>query len=81
MSATYTLMCDDCKVKYWAGQSHARDGSHYLYDVEALARFLEEHGGATGHGLRYVCDYAEDERQMGYADWVDPGEQKEKGDE
>jgi len=78
MSTTYTLVCDGCKVKYWAGQGHERQGSHRLYDSALVGAFMLEH---AGHCLRYLNDLADDERQMEYAEWADPGEQKEKGDE
>jgi hypothetical protein len=65
MSLTYELVCDDCKVHYWAGQGHARKGSHYLYSLELVGKFLEEH---QGHRLRYVLD-GTDDNVLDYIDW------------
>jgi hypothetical protein len=66
MSMTYTLVCDDCKVSYWAGQSHAREGSHYLYSPELVGGFLFAH---QGHALRYINDMNDDERSLDYREY------------
>lgn len=52
MSATYSLVCDECKVMYWAGQGES------LYSQEKTAEFLYEH---QGHPLRFVNDLVDDE--------------------
>lgn len=45
MTTTYTLVCDDCGAKHWAGQSRR------LYD--SAARFLLDH---IGHRVRFLID-------------------------
>lgn len=57
MSTTYSLVCDECKVKQWIGQSG------YLYCVVQVQDFLNDH---VGHAIRYVCDLVDDESIEGY---------------
>jgi len=59
MSRTYSLVCDDCKVEYWCGQSL------HIYSAEKTAAFLHEH---EGHKLRFV-DNCNDESIEGYSDF------------
>ncbi len=53
MSNTHDIVCRDCKVKYWFGQSSRRVGLQ-IYDYkdengqQYLARFMLEH---IGHAL------------------------------
>lgn len=57
MSDTYSLVCDGCKKKFWAGQ---RD---YLYSIEKTSKFLHDH---QGHALRFLNDLADDEKSQDY---------------
>ena len=59
MSATYSLVCDKCKQKYWAGQSD------YIYSSEKTFRFLYDH---LGHNIRFTCDQFDDESTDDYED-------------
>ncbi len=62
MSTTYSIVCDDCKVTYWCGQSD------YFYSPDKLMRFMKEH---CGHNIRFLNDLAtdDDEKSIGYEDW------------
>lgn len=64
MSTTYHVYCDNCKTYYWCGQSHAREGSGYLYAHDNLMfKFLHEH---IGHQLGFtMAEFTPD----GYTDW------------
>lgn len=64
MSTTYTLVCDDCKVKYWAGQSSGCC-PNTLYSEEKVAAFLYGH---CGHQLRFLCDHVDDDQSLHYRD-------------
>jgi hypothetical protein len=50
MSTTYTLACDTCKKKHWAGQSKR------LYDT--AFNFLHDHLGCN---LRFMIDAGDDD--------------------
>lgn len=47
MSTTYSLVCDDCKLKAWAGQGGT------FYDPDGVCGFMHEH---QGHRLRLLND-------------------------
>ena len=55
MSTTYSLCCDKCKVRLWAGQSSC--GNQSLYEMEPIQRFLFDH---VGHPLRFTVDGADE---------------------
>lgn len=57
MSTTYNLVCDDCKVQYWAGQ-HDR-----IYYQKDLDEFLFFHIGCR---LRFLSDLSEDKMSQNY---------------
>lgn len=59
MSTTYSFVCDDCKKKCWAGQNG------YIYKYDYVAKFLTDH---TGHRLRYLNDYVDDDMSDDYDD-------------
>jgi hypothetical protein len=59
MSTTYSLVCDECKVTYWCGQSD------YLYDDKETCNFLHQH---CGHKIRFVNDLVDDNSTDGYED-------------
>ncbi len=63
MSTTYSLVCDDCKVKYWAGQRSMHSAS--LYDDDKVAAFLFAH---SDHAIRFHNDHVDDERLYEYKD-------------
>jgi hypothetical protein len=69
MSITYSLVCDDCKVEYWCGQSL------HIYSKEKTADFLNAH---IGHALRFV-DNCNDESIENYSDFEAIEEDKELG--
>lgn len=50
MSVYWYLVCDDCKQKVYAGDSHS-SGNFYL--EEGVGKFLSKH---PGHKLRSVPD-------------------------
>lgn len=52
MSTTYTIVCDQCKVKYWYGQEGM------LYSPEMLETFLAAH---ESHPMRSLNDNRSDE--------------------
>lgn len=61
MSTTYSLVCDDCKLSYWASQQSC-GGDPRWYDLEAVGRFLFAH---AGHKIRNISDYSNEvEPQM-----------------
>ena len=57
MSITYSFVCDDCKVKCWAGQST------YIYGYDYIANFLYDH---IGHKIRFLNDHHDDELSEDY---------------
>lgn len=59
MSMTYSFVCDDCKIKCWAGQSE------YIYKYDYIAKFLHNH---QGHNLRFINDLSEDDKSLSYED-------------
>ena len=59
MSQTYSLVCDDCKVEYWCGQSL------HIYSKEKTSDFLHAH---QGHCLRFVNN-CKDETIENYLDF------------
>jgi len=59
MSTTYSLVCDTCKKKYWAGQGD------YLYKKKHVAKFLYDH---SHHQIRFINDLADDEQSDQYTD-------------
>jgi hypothetical protein len=70
MSNTYSIVCDECKVAYWCGQSD------YIYCKEKMAEFLHEH---LGHTLRFVIDCGDDSI-VDYRDWEDNKRTKSGGE-
>lgn len=52
MSTTSSLVCDDCKLKVWVGQSGA------FYDPDGVCNFMHEH---QGHSLRLLNDLVDDD--------------------
>jgi hypothetical protein len=60
MSSTYSLVCDDCKVKYWAGQSSK---SERTYSHKKTDKFLFDH---VGHNIRLIGDLWDDEKSESY---------------
>jgi hypothetical protein len=69
MSATYTLYCDKCRVKHWAGQSR------YLYGTAVL--FLHDH---FGHPLRFSVDGCEEDDDFNFRDVEYPAPQTPPAD-
>lgn len=63
MSMTYTLACDTCREKFWAGQSSS--AGDYIYDAGIVEAFLFKH---SEHELRFLNDLNDDKRAMGYRD-------------
>jgi hypothetical protein len=59
MSTTYSIVCDECKVRCWVGQNG------YIYKYKYIDDFLKEH---IGHQLRYLCDLSDDEQSELYED-------------
>ena len=59
MSTTFSFVCDDCKVRCWAGQNT------YIYAYDYIAEFLHEH---TGHNLRFLNDHIDDDLADKYED-------------
>ena len=55
MSATYSLLCHDCKVEYWAGQRE------YIYDPQKIGEFLHDH---QNHKLEFTNDLARDGKEL-----------------
>lgn len=64
MSITFDLVCDECKQKFWAGQSNR------LYLREETLGFLKAHHGHTLRFLYDSCEYGEPETYE-YQDWVE----------
>ena len=66
MSATFSIVCEECIVddklqSMWIGQGSNADGMRALYSgdqkvMDRLKRFLNRH---RGHGLVFVCDDTE----------------------
>lgn len=50
MSTTYSLLCHDCRKRYWAGQSD------WLYSKEGVSSFLHDH---QNHRLEFVNDHTD----------------------
>ena len=61
MSNTYTIYCDKCRVKHWAGQSD------YLYDTAAT--FMFSH---FCHPLRIGIDGCEEEDDFNFKEVIIP---------
>ena len=59
MSVTYSFVCDDCKIRCWAGQSQ------YIYGYNYISKFLHNH---IDHNLRFINDHVFDERSDYYED-------------
>lgn len=52
MSTTYSIVCDDCKVRIWVGQNR------WFYQPESVCSWLHGH---VGHTLRFLNNHVEDE--------------------
>lgn len=59
MSSAFSLVCDDCKLIYWAGQAD------YIYSDQEIAGFLHNH---VNHKLRFINDLTQGESTFKYKD-------------
>lgn len=57
MSTTYSVVCDDCMVRFELGQT-SQGGPLRVYSSELWRELLNEH---IGHRLRIVNDLVDDD--------------------
>ena len=57
MSATYSFVCDDCRVSMWVGQGNS------FYDYPGIFEFLTKH---LDHKIRFRNDLVDDETIYDY---------------
>jgi hypothetical protein len=63
MSTTYSIVCDDCKIRLVAGYTSQGGIIHGVSAVELLEKIRDEHIGCH---IRLLCDLADDEASEDY---------------
>ena len=63
MSTTYSIVCDDCKVRIDAGHTSQGGILRGVDKDKLLEQIKEDH---IGHRIRLLCDQADDEQSEWY---------------